>query len=32
MFCAPEMAGRPKSELRRMVEDIPAPLAVRLVK
>jgi hypothetical protein len=32
MFCAPEMAGRPKSELRRMVEDIPAPMAVRLVK
>jgi len=32
MFCAPEMASRPKSELRRMVEDIPAPLAVRLVK
>jgi hypothetical protein len=26
------MASRPKSELRRMVEDIPAPLAVRLVK
>ena len=32
MFCAPDMASRPKSELRRLVEDIPAPMAVRLVK
>ncbi len=32
MFCAPDMANRPKSELRRMVEDLPALMAVRLVK
>lgn len=30
IFCAPEMAGTNKSELRRMVEEVPAPLAVRL--
>jgi hypothetical protein len=30
IFCAPELAGTNKSELRRMVEEIPAPLAVRL--
>jgi hypothetical protein len=32
LFCAPDMASVSKSTLRRMVEDIPAPLAVRLVK
>ena len=31
VFCAPEMADRPKSELRDMVETPPAPL-MRLVK
>ena len=30
IFCAPELAGTNKSELRRMVEEVPAPLAVRL--
>lgn len=30
IFCAPELAGTNKSELRRMVEEMPAPLAVRL--
>ena len=32
IFCAPELADTPKSELRRMVEQVPAPAAVRLVK
>jgi len=32
IFCAPEMANASKSELRRMVEEIPPPAAVRLVK
>jgi Family of unknown function (DUF5906) len=32
IFCAPDMADVSKSELRRLVEDLPAPLAVRLVK
>jgi hypothetical protein len=32
IFCAPEMADTPKSELRRMVEQVPVPAAVRLVK
>jgi hypothetical protein len=32
IFCAPDMAGASKSELRRMVEETPAPAAVRLVK
>ena len=32
LFCAPDLAGMPKSELRRMVEEVPAPAAVRLVK
>ena len=32
LFCAPDMVGVSKSTLRRMVEDLPAPLAVRLVK
>jgi hypothetical protein len=32
MFCAPEMANMSKSDMRRMVEDLPAPMAVRLVK
>jgi hypothetical protein len=32
IFCAPEMCDVSKSELRRLVEDVPAPLAVRLVK
>jgi hypothetical protein len=32
LFCAPELANTPKSELRRMVEEVPAPAAVRLVK
>lgn len=30
VFCAPELADRPKSELRRMVEDNPAPAMVRV--
>jgi hypothetical protein len=32
LFCAPDMVDTPKSELRRMVEQVPAPAAVRLVK
>jgi hypothetical protein len=32
LFCAPDMVGVSKSELRRMVEQTPAPAAVRLVK
>jgi hypothetical protein len=32
IFCAPELAAKPKSELRRMVEETPPPGAVRLVK
>jgi hypothetical protein len=32
LFCAPELAAKPKSELRRMVEEVPGPAAVRLVK
>jgi hypothetical protein len=32
IFCAPELAGTNKSELRRMVEEMPAPAAVRLMK
>ena len=30
VFCAPDMADRPKSELRDMVEDNPAPTMVRV--
>ena len=32
IFCAPDMVDVPKSELRRLVEQAPAPAAVRLVK
>ena len=32
IFCAPELATRPKTELRAMVESVPAPAAVKLVK
>jgi hypothetical protein len=32
IFCAPDMAKVARSELRAMVEDKPAPSAVRLVK
>jgi hypothetical protein len=32
IFCAPEMVDVSKSELRRLVEDVPTPLSVRLVK
>jgi hypothetical protein len=32
LFCAPDMVDQPKAELRRMVEQTPAPAAVRLVK
>ena len=32
IFCAPELANLPKTELRRMVEQVPAPSAVKLVK
>ena len=32
IFCAPEMRDVSKSELRRLVEDLPPPLSVRLVK
>ena len=32
IFCAPDMRDVSKSELRRLVEDVPAPLSVRLVK
>jgi hypothetical protein len=31
IFCAPDMVGVPKSDLRRMVETTP-PVSVRLVK
>jgi hypothetical protein len=31
VFCAPESANLPQSELRRMVEQVPAPAAVKLV-
>ena len=30
IFCAPDMAERPKAELRRMVEETPAPALVRV--
>ena len=30
VYCAPELAGRSKSELRRLVEDNPAPTMVRV--
>lgn len=30
IFCAPELAGMKRAELRRMVEEVPAPAAVRL--
>jgi hypothetical protein len=32
IFCAPDMVDVSKSELRRLVEDVPSPMAVRLVK
>ena len=32
IFCAPELSNTHKSELRRMVEEMPAPAAVRLMK
>jgi hypothetical protein len=32
IFCAPDMVDVSKSELRRLVEDLPAPQSVRLVK
>jgi len=32
IFCAPDMVDVSKSELRRLVEDVPSPLSVRLVK
>jgi hypothetical protein len=32
MYCAPDMVGVSKSDLRRMVEDLPALQSVRLVK
>jgi hypothetical protein len=32
IFCAPEMRDVSKSELRRLVEDVPTPQSVRLVK
>ena len=32
IFCAPELRDMSKSELRRLVEDVPAPQSVRLVK
>jgi hypothetical protein len=32
LFCAPEMANKPKSELRRMVEDNPPPTGLVRVK
>ena len=32
IFCAPELADLPKTELRRLVEQVPAPAAVKLVK
>jgi hypothetical protein len=30
VYCAPDMAGKPKSELRRLVEDVPPPTMVRV--
>lgn len=30
LFCAPDMADKPKAELRRMVEETPAPALVRV--
>ena len=32
MYCAPDMVGVSKSDMRRMVEDLPALQSVRLVK
>jgi hypothetical protein len=32
IFCAPDMVDVSKSELRRLVEDVPLSMAVRLVK
>ena len=32
IFCAPELAGKPRAVLRAMVESVPAPAAVKLVK
>jgi hypothetical protein len=32
IFCAPDMVDVSKSELRRLVEDLPSPMSVRLVK
>jgi hypothetical protein len=32
IFCAPDMVDVSKSELRRLVEDVPSPMSVRLVK
>ena len=32
VFCAPDMVDVSKSELRRLVEDVPSPMSVRLVK
>lgn len=32
LFCAPEMVSYGKADLRRMVDELPAPSAVRLVK
>ncbi len=32
IFCAPELAGKPRAALRAMVESVPAPAAVKLVK
>jgi hypothetical protein len=30
VYCAPELADKPKSELRRLVEDVPPPTMVRV--
>ena len=30
VYCAPELADKPKSELRRLVEDVPLPTMVRV--
>jgi hypothetical protein len=30
LFCAPDMADKPKAELRRMVEETPSPALVRV--
>jgi hypothetical protein len=32
IFCAPELASTSRAELRRMIEQVPAPAAVKLVK